>query len=249
MNAAFRILALVFTALMAGAGTAGAQADRTAPLTPGVAAPPRAAAPVRPQTPQQPAEDSDDLMPSLDDLSATRERPLFSSTRRPPEVAAPEAAPVTEAKSLSFELVGIVTGPDASVAILRNTESKEETRVARGEKYGNWTIDEVGDRFIIMSGEAKRVRVRLFDESKAAGIKVKKVGGDVDEAPAAATPDEDDKVDEEVEPSSSPEARPAAAAPQSPQARRDRRTRREQQRQRQPQRPQNRNDSDDEDDD
>jgi general secretion pathway protein N len=177
--------------------------------------------------PQAAADESG--VPPLDDLGATRERPLFSSTRRPPVVVAAPDAPIQEAKSLAFELVGIVSGPDTSIAILRNTDSKEETRVPKGQKFGNWTMEEVGDRFVVLSGDAKRVRMRLFNESKAPGVKVVRVGEDGErDAPAAA----DDNIDEDVEPSSSPEARPAAAAPTNPKLRRDRRARQQLQRQR-----------------
>jgi general secretion pathway protein N len=208
---AARIAVLAAFALIAGIGVSGAQGTR--PPRPAAAAPPA-------------AEDTESAVPPLDELSATRDRPLFSSTRRPPAVAAaPEQAPVTEGRSMPFELVGIVSGADASFAILRNTESKEETRVAKGQKIGNWTIEEIADRAIILSGDSKRVRMRLFNESKAPGIKVEQVGGERASAPEDADADDDEKVDEEVEPSSSPEARPAAAPPQPPNVRRDRRAR------------------------
>ena len=152
-------------------------------------------------------------MPSLEDLAATRDRPLFSSTRRPPPPPEEpdEAPPITEAKSLNFELVGIVRSADAAYAIVRNTESKQETRVPRGERFSGWTIDEIGERSVVLSGEAKRVRLRLYDESKAPGISIRKVGEPDDEH--AASPDDDAAVDEEVEPQASPEGRAATAEP------------------------------------
>jgi general secretion pathway protein N len=243
MRAVIRVIALAVFMVAAFGSTSEAQTTRAPSAAPNAPGMPRAAMQGRPQAPQpkrQAQPDADSGVPPLDELNATRDRPLFSSTRRPPEVAAPEPAPVTEAKQLSFELVGIVSGPDASIAILRNTETKEETRVPKGEKFANWTIDEIGDRFIVMSGDGKRIRMRLFNESKAPGIKVLQVGAA--SGPAVEAADDDEKVDVEVEPSSSPEARPAAASPQSPQARRDRRARRELQRQRQRARPNRNND-------
>ena len=60
----------------------------------------------------------------LSALSATRDRPLFSVSRRPPIVAAPIAAPPPQKEALappppeqpSFTLVGTIVSPKASVA-------------------------------------------------------------------------------------------------------------------------------------
>ena len=167
----------------------------------------------RPVAPRVLAPGEANGVPPLEDLVATRDRPLFSSTRRPPPPPeeAEEAPPITEAKSLNFELVGIVRSADAAYAIVRNTESKQETLVPRGQRFGGWTIDEVGERSVVLSGEAKRVRLRLYDESKAPGISIRKVGEPGDEH--TASPDDDAAVDEEVEPQASPEGRAATAEP------------------------------------
>ena len=167
----------------------------------------------RPVAPRVLAPGESNGVPPLEDLSATRERPLFSSTRRPPPPPeeADEAPPITEAKSLNFELVGIVRSADAAYAIVRNTESKQETRVPRGERFSGWTIDEIGERSVVLSGEAKRVRLRLYDESKAPGISIRKVGEPDEEL--TASPDDDAAVDEDVEPQASPEGRAATAEP------------------------------------
>ena len=150
---------------------------------------------------------------AIEDLTATRERPLFSSTRRPPPPPEEpdEAPPITDAKSLNFELVGIVRSADVAYAIVRTTESKQETLVPRGQRFSGWTIEEVGERSVVLSGEAKRVRLRLYDESKAPGISIRKVGEPDDEN--AASPQDDAAVDEDVEPQASPEGRAATAEP------------------------------------
>ena len=165
----------------------------------------------RPVAPRVLAPGEANGVPALEDLAATRDRPLFSSTRRPPPPAEEpeEAPPITEAKSLNFELVGIVRSADAAYAIVRNTESKQETRVPRGQRFSGWTIEEIGERSVVLSGEAKRVRLRLYDESKAPGISIRKFGEPDDEPTASA--DDDAAVDEEVEQQASPEGRPATA--------------------------------------
>jgi general secretion pathway protein N len=160
---------------------------------------------------------SNDDLPALDELTATRERPLFSSTRRPPEVEPPPqaAAPITEATSMPFELVGIVLGSDVSAAIFRNTESKEETRVGKGEKIGNWNVEEISERAVVLHGGDTRVRMRLFNEAKTPGVKVGRIGesSEPDETEAS---DSEEQVDEDISPSNSPQVRPATAQPKPP---------------------------------
>ena len=167
----------------------------------------------RPVAPRVLAPGEANGVPPLEDLAATRDRPLFSSTRRPPPAPEEpeEAPPITEAKSLNFELVGIVRSADAAYAIVRNTESKQETRVPRGQRFSGWTIEEIGERSVVLSGEAKRVRLRLYDESKAPGISIRRVGEPDEEH--TASPDDDAAVDEEVAQQASPEGRAATAEP------------------------------------
>jgi hypothetical protein len=166
---------------------------------------------------QQPARAAatDTAFPSLEDLSATRERPLFSSTRRPPEpVEEPEApAQIAEGGNMPFELVGVVIGDEVNAAIFRNTESKEETRVARGDKIGNWNLEEVAARAVVLGANGKRVRMRLFDEASAPGVHVGHAGGDSDQHDASA---DEEHVDEDIAPSSSPQAKKATAQPKPP---------------------------------
>ena len=151
-------------------------------------------------------------------LTAARERPLFSSTRRPPEVEpAPQAAaPITEAASMPFELVGIALGPEVNAAIFRNTELKEETRVGKGEKIGGWNVEEVSERAVVLRGNDKRVRMRLFNEAAGPGVKVGRIGGDTGTELGTANSGDDEQVDEDITPSSSPQVHPATAQPKPP---------------------------------
>ena len=201
------ILGLLSVALAFCAAAALAQQPPKRAPTPPVTTPP----------PNSAAAQSGLVLPALEDLAATRERPLFSSTRRPPEIEPPPqvAAPITEATSMPFELVGIVLGSDVSAAIFRNTESKEETRVAKGEKIGNWSVDEISERAVVLHGGDKRVRMRLFDEAKSPGVKIGRMG-DGSEPDQTEASDSDEQVDEDISPSNSPQVRPATAQPKPP---------------------------------
>ena len=163
-------------------------------------------------------------LPSLDDLTATRDRPLFSSTRRPsaaPEEPAAGPAPIAEAKSFPFELVGIVLGPDIRIAIFRKGDAvpndgsqpaTEEMRRKVGEKLGEWAVDEIAERFVVLQGDAKRIRLRIFN-AKDTGIQVGRPGdaapaGDGDPAGKEPTDPADGgksgQVDEEIAPAGTP---------------------------------------------
>jgi general secretion pathway protein N len=176
--------------------------------------------------PGQPAA----ALPSLDELTATRERPLFSSTRRPAAAPVePEAAPapIAEATSFPFELVGIVIGSDIRIAIFRKGDAApsdgtqtaaEELRRKVGEQLGEWAVDEITERYVVLQGDAKRVRLRMFKENDT-GIQVGRPGaeggavpaGDGDPADKEATDPADSgqsgqsgQVDEEIAPSGTP---------------------------------------------
>jgi hypothetical protein len=208
---------LLHRLILAGAGTLALCASAAAQIDIPNKAPPAGQTAPAAKPGALPIVEGDAALPALDDLSETRERPLFSSTRRPPEVepTAQTAAPIAEGASMPFELVGIALGTDVSAAIFRNTDSKEETRVAKGGKIGNWSVEDISERAVVLRGSDKRVRMRLFNEASAPGIKVSRVGGEDDAADAPA--DEDDsKVDEDISPTSSPQVRPATAQPKPP---------------------------------
>lgn len=148
-------------------------------------------------------------LPPLEDLRATRERPLFNPTRRPPQIVAePEAPPpIVESVALPFELTGIARGDDVRLAILHNKTTNDEVRLRQGDKIEDWMIEAVADRFIVLRGDGRRVRLWLFDNGKDAAVRVRRVDG-VEESAAAPVPDA--QVDQEVLPSEAPTARPPA---------------------------------------
>jgi general secretion pathway protein N len=119
----------------------------------------------RAQTPPSPATARSFDLPSLDELRATRERPLFSPSRRPDveTAAAPEAAPVEESPdSLPFELTGVVLGSETAIAILRNRDTQETVQLRRGETLEAWSIEEIAPRHVVLRQEDRQVRLELF---------------------------------------------------------------------------------------
>jgi general secretion pathway protein N len=87
-------------------------------------------------------------------LSVTRERPVFSPSRRPPPVAVTEVAvanapppkPAQEEHPPQLSLVGTVTGDDRSFGIFVDQTSKAALRLRPGEDYQGWRLRSVQGR-------------------------------------------------------------------------------------------------------
>ena len=109
-------------------------------------------------------------LPPLEELRATRERPLFSPNRRPDEAAPGPAAEVVEESpdSLPFELTGVVMGTDVAIAILRNRDTQETVQLRKGETLDAWSIEEIAARHVVLRQEDRQVRLELFP-AKAEG--------------------------------------------------------------------------------
>lgn len=120
----------------------------------------------------------------LESLSQTRERPLFSRTRRPPpkSIAAPIAIepPAPTLDSLRLSLLGVVLGPNEyGVAVLREAESQIVKRVQVGDSINRWTLIEVRRREAVFQRDGATV---TFEMPKPGAAQA-----NVSE-PAAATP-------------------------------------------------------------
>jgi hypothetical protein len=186
---------------------------------------PRGQNPLLAKPAAQPKQSAIDY-PPLEELQATRERPLFNPNRRPP-AAEPEndaPPPIVESSALPFELTGVAVGPDVRVAILRNKGSNEEARLKEGDKLEAWTVEIVTDRYVVLRGDGKRVRLWLFnDASKKSGIEVKQIDGTdkeetKEEDPGEnATPAQGGGVDEDVIPNAAPQSKSPGAAVAPPQ--------------------------------
>ena len=104
-------------------------------------------------------------LPPLQELRATRERPLFSPRRRPDAEAAEdtETSPVEESpESLPFELTGVVMGADVAIAILRNRDTQETVSLRQGEALDAWSLEEIAARHVVFRQEGRQVRLELF---------------------------------------------------------------------------------------
>lgn len=83
----------------------------------------------------------------LNALSATRERPVFSRSRRPPPPPpAPRPAsvrPAPRAEPPPLKLLGTVIGGAVRIAIFQDNSSKKVVRLGIGQKYAGWLLEAV----------------------------------------------------------------------------------------------------------
>ncbi|MGJ4957108.1 hypothetical protein ACQR1H_15795 [Bradyrhizobium sp. HKCCYLRH2015] len=86
-------------------------------------------------------------------LSATRDRPIFSASRRPPPVAAPVTvmrapppAPPREPERPNLQLVGTVIGDEESFGIFVDAASQASLRLRVGASHEGWVLQSLRPR-------------------------------------------------------------------------------------------------------
>jgi type II secretory pathway component PulC len=102
----------------------------------------------------------------LERLSATRERPLFSPTRRPPPppppvVHAPEPPPPPPPPP-DVALLGIVMDGDEARAVIRTSPAAKVMRVGIGDDIGGWTVRQIEEQHLVLSLDDRIETVTMF---------------------------------------------------------------------------------------
>lgn len=118
------------------------------------------------QSPPQDTPQRSFAMPPLEELRATRQRPLFAPRRRPDAKIVTEIeTPVTQEapETAPFDLTGIVIGEDRAVAILHNRDTQETVHLRQGEAAQSWSVTEIAQRHVVLRNEDKQVRLQLFE--------------------------------------------------------------------------------------
>jgi len=98
----------------------------------------------------------------LSQLSMTRDRPIFSATRRPPAPAALPvfAKPVEAAKPMQPEtppliLVGTVAGEDSGIAVFVEPSGENSVRLRLKESHQGWTLQSIQGREVTLLKDHK----------------------------------------------------------------------------------------------
>ena len=102
-------------------------------------------------------------------LSATRDRPLFSASRRPKTPAAPAApgpTPVIAAPTLApapppFALVGTIIGDNSRIAIIFDDALKSAKGLKEGESDSGWLLRSVDPHSATLDGSGRTVTLDL----------------------------------------------------------------------------------------
>ena len=106
----------------------------------------------------------------LSSLSATRDRPLFSASRRPPIVAVPVAAPLPQKQEALappsperplLTLVGTIVSPKASVAMLQGSNTDAISRLRIGQENDGWQVRGIGLRSIVVEKGEQSIELNL----------------------------------------------------------------------------------------
>ena len=97
-------------------------------------------------------------------LAATRERPIFSPTRRPSSLPLPAQvaiAPSVDSGRPNFSLVGAISGEHEDIAILRDETTKAIVRLRTGESHSGWTLQMAKGREVTLQKSGKTAIVTL----------------------------------------------------------------------------------------
>lgn len=111
---------------------------------------------------------------TLEELSATRERPLFSPSRRPPR-AAVNSPPVKAVKAVTpvapeptFSLLGTVKGNGEGYALFIETTTHNIVRLKTGEGEDGWVLLSVREREAVLE---KNDRAEVLKMSPITGVR------------------------------------------------------------------------------
>jgi hypothetical protein len=99
----------------------------------------------------------------LDRFSATRDRPLFSPTRRPPAppviVAAPPPPPPPPP---NVALLGVVMDGEQAHAVVRAGPTEKVLRVSIGDDIGGWKVGQIEARKLVLLLNGRTATFMMF---------------------------------------------------------------------------------------
>jgi general secretion pathway protein N len=126
---------------------------------------------------------------SLDALAETRDRPLFSPSRRgpapPPVVVMPPAPPAPPPSPPSVTLFGVVMDAGEARAIVRAGSAGPVRRVRIGDDIDGWKVTQIEQRQLTVSRDGRAASFTMFNSG---GNPAAKMTGKQIEAAAPSTP-------------------------------------------------------------
>lgn len=168
---------LLLAAALLGAPALAASPPNALDLPPGGVTPPPVdmlqTAPVQQSTSERPRELSGNPLWAipLSSLSATRDRPLFTPSRRPPAppaVAGPPptapiapVAPPAEPERPRLTLVGAVIGSGGGIAVFVDQTTNDVVRLKTGESHSGWMLRSVKGREALFQKNSETLTLAL----------------------------------------------------------------------------------------
>lgn len=151
---------------------------------------------------------------SLDRLSTTLERPLFSPSRRPPApppppVAQAPAPPAPPSPPPNLILFGVVMDGENARAVLR--AGAKVVRAQIGDEIDGWKVSQIEGRKVVLSLDGSFATFMLFNDDRAKS----------ESAPASGISDQPKNSQRQIQ----AQQTPSPAAPEAGQSRRRRRSR------------------------
>jgi hypothetical protein len=107
---------------------------------------------------------------SLDRLSATREHPLFSPSRRAPQLVTASARPPPApppAQPPNIELHGTIINAEDAFAIIFSSAENRTTRVRVGDEIAGWKVSAIDERKMVLSLKERTSEYTIFDNKNA----------------------------------------------------------------------------------
>jgi type II secretory pathway component PulC len=111
---------------------------------------------------------------SLDQLSATLHRPLFSPSRRPPAPPPPPPPPVVQVAPPpapppppNLVLFGVVMDGNGARAVVRTGADKKMLRAQIGDEIDGWKVSQIEGRKVVLSQDGRFATFTLFTDDRA----------------------------------------------------------------------------------
>jgi general secretion pathway protein N len=106
---------------------------------------------------------------SFSELNATRDRPLFSPTRRPPPPPASAEAdgPPPPAPPPAVLFSGVIMDTKGALAIIRADASARPMFVHVGDVVSGWKVGQIERRKLTLSLDGRSATFTLFDHDKS----------------------------------------------------------------------------------
>jgi len=153
---------------------------------------------------------------SLDQLSTTLDRPLFSPSRRPPAPPPPPVAqapppPAPPAPPPNLVLFGVVMDGESARAVVRAGADRKLVRAQIGDEIDGWKVSQIDGRKVVLSLDGRFATFMLFNDDRARS----------ESGPPSGISDEQKNAQRQMQ----AQQTPSQAAPQPGQSRRRRRGR------------------------